>query len=88
MSTAMQILSTALLLSFVMCCVVSGILQVFAWSRHAREGAPVSLRALREPEQYFDPVGTRQVQLARRLLTVGGAAYLTYGFLILASTFF
>jgi hypothetical protein len=86
-SAVLGVLSTALVLSFVMCCVLSGLLQVLAWSRHARQGAPVTLRALRHPEQYFDPVGLRQMLLARKLLTVGGAAYLSYGFLIVVSNF-
>lgn len=86
MSAVLELLSTALLLSFVLCCVVSGVLQVFAWSRHSREGAPVSLRALVEPGRYFDEIGCRQMQVARRLLTVGGVAYLSYGVLLIAIT--
>jgi hypothetical protein len=83
MPLLLRVLGTALLLSFVLCCVVSGLLQVLAWSRHAREGVPVSLRALRHPEGFFDPVGLRQILLARRLLTVGAVAYLSYGVLVL-----
>jgi hypothetical protein len=82
MPVLVHILATALVLSFFLCCVVSGILQVLAWSRHARQGAPVSLRALWRPEGYFDPVGLRQILLARRLLTVGAVAYLSYGVLV------
>ena len=87
MSPLMTVVSTALLLSFVFCCVVSGFLQVIAWTRHARAGSAPSLRALRSPEEHFDAIGIRQILLARRLLLVGGAAYLTYGFFLLVSRF-
>lgn len=85
MSTAMAVLANALVLCFVICCVVSAALQILAWSRHAREGVPVSLKALWKPEGYFDEIGLRQILVARRLLTLGGWAYLTYGLLILVS---
>lgn len=85
MSTTVELLAGALVFSFVLCCVASALLQVRAWSRHMREHANVSLRALWQPEGYFDPVGLRQILLARRLLTIGGAAYLTYGLLIVVS---
>jgi hypothetical protein len=78
MSTTAEVLSTALFLSFIMCCVMSGMLQVLAWSRHAREGAPVSFRALLNPDPFFDEVGVRQIRLARRLLTLGAGAYVVY----------
>jgi hypothetical protein len=87
MDTLFQLLSTALLLSFVLCCVASGFLQVRAWGRHMRPDVPVSLRALREPQQFFDEIGLRQMLLARRLLVVGGVAYVTYGLLIIAGNF-
>lgn len=87
METLLQLLSTALLLSFVLCCVASGFLQVRAWGRHARRDVPVSLRALRQPEEFFDGIGLRQMLLARRLLTVGGVAYVTYGLLLIAANF-
>jgi hypothetical protein len=87
MDTLFQVLSSGLLMSFVLCCVASGFLQVRAWGRHMRPDAPVSLRALREPEQFFDAIGLRQMLLARRLLTVGGVAYVTYGLLIVVSNF-
>jgi hypothetical protein len=86
METIFVVLARALILSFVLCCVFSGILQVFAWSRHAREGATVSLRALRHPEGYFDAIGQRQIGVARALLTVGGVAYLSYGVLLVVTT--
>lgn len=84
MEAFFRVLSTALLLSFVCCCAASGFLQVRAWGRHTLPDVPVSLRALREPEHFFDPVGLRQMLLARRLLTIGGVAYVTYGILIIA----
>ena len=85
MGTALDLLAAALVFAFVLCCVVSGILQVFAWTRHARRDVPFSVRALTQPQEYFDGVGLRQIQLARRVLTVGGVAYLSYGVLIVAS---
>ena len=86
--TGLDLLAMAFVLSFVSCCVVSGILQLLAWTRHAREGATPSVRALWRPEEYFDPVGLRQISLARRLLTIGGVAYLSYGVLMVAATVF
>jgi hypothetical protein len=85
-STTVEIVATALVFSFVICCVVSAALQIIAWSRHAREGVPVSVRALWNPDGHFDEVGLHQIRLARTLLTVGGVAYLTYGLLIVVST--
>ncbi|MEX0912043.1 MAG: hypothetical protein WD737_11575 [Gemmatimonadota bacterium] len=79
----LPILANALVLSFITCCLVSAVLQILAWSRHAREGAPVTIRALWRPEGHFDEIGLRQIHLARRLLTLGGLAYLGYGALIL-----
>jgi hypothetical protein len=82
------LVASTLLFAFIMCCVVSAALQILAWSRHARKGAPVSLRALWKPEGYFDPVGLRQIQLARRLLVMGGIAYVAFGALnVLAMMF-
>lgn len=78
MSTTLEVVTTALLLSFIMCCLMSGLLQVLAWSRHARQGAPVSFRALLNPDRFFDEVGARQIRLARRFLTIGAGAYLGY----------
>ena len=85
MATIFDLLVTAFVLSFVFCCIVSGILQLLAWTRHARAGVPVSLRALWRPEEYFDPIGLRQIALARRLLTIGGVAYLSYGVLVVVA---
>jgi hypothetical protein len=81
----MDLAANALVFSFVICCLASAGLQIVAWSRHAREGAPVSVRALWRPEGHFDDVGLRQIRLARRLLMAGGLAYLTYGALLVAS---
>ena len=88
MSTLVEILASSLVFCFVICCIVSAALQILAWSRHAREGAPVTLKALWRPEGHFDEIGLRQILLARRLLTIGGWAYLTYGLLLLAGTAF
>lgn len=85
-SPAIAVLGTALMLAFAICAVVSAALQILAWTRHAREDVPVSIRALWKPEGFFDPVGLRQIQLARRLLAVGIAAYLSFGFLILVTS--
>jgi hypothetical protein len=84
--TLLDVIAAALVFSFVFCCIVSGILQILAWSRHSLEGAPVSLRALWRPEGYFDGIGLRQIALARRLLTIGAVAYLSYGVLLVASS--
>ena len=82
MADVVGVLASALLLSFVLSCVFSGVLQVFAWSRHAREGVVPSLRALWRPDGYLDPIGVRQIRIARSLLIVGVVAYLSYGILI------
>lgn len=84
MSPILDVLASALFFSFVLCCTVSGLLQVLAWGRHARKGATVSLRALWRPEGYFDDIGQHQMRLARRLLNLGGVAYLAYGALVVA----
>jgi len=79
----LALLSNALVFSFIICCVVSAALQILAWSRHSREGMPVTVRALWKPEGYFDEIGMHQIRLARRLLTVGAIAYLGYGLLLI-----
>jgi len=76
--TMTAVLASALVSSFVICCLVSAALQILAWWRHAREGVPVSIKALWKPEGYFDEVGIHQIRLARRLLNFGGWAYLGY----------
>lgn len=87
MSSLVEILASALLLSFIFCCVASGLLQLRAWGRHVRPDVTMSLRGLRHPEQYFDEVGLRQMLLARRLLAIGGVAYVTYGLIVVVSHF-
>lgn len=82
----LPLLMDALVLTFVACCLGSAALQVVAWTRHARQGAPASFRALWRPEEHFDEIGVRQILLARRLLAIGGVAYLSFGFLLLATT--
>jgi hypothetical protein len=79
-------LASTLLFAFIICCTVSAALQVVAWSRHAREGVPVSLRALWKPDGHFDEIGLRQIHIARRLLLVGGMAYLSFGALNVLAT--
>lgn len=85
MTDFLSIFGAGLVLTFIGCCVASAMLQIVAWTRHAREGVPVTLRALWKPEEHFDPVGVRQITLARSLLTVGGVAYLSFGVLNLAA---
>ena len=80
-----MIIGNTLLFSFIICCVVSAALQIVAWSRHAREGAPVTMKALWKPEGYFDEIGLHQIRIARRLLTVGILAYVAYGSTIVIS---
>jgi hypothetical protein len=77
-------LMDALVLTFVACCLASAALQMLAWTRHAT-AFPSIFGALKNPEKYFDEIGVRQIHLARRLLLIGGAAYLTYGFFLLAT---
>ena len=77
----MSLLVVWLSYSFIVCCVVSAALQIFAWSRHSRGLAAPSLKALWRPEGYFDEIGLRQIRLARLLLIVGVVAYLSSGLL-------
>ncbi len=81
----LSLIANALVVAFIGCCIASAALQVVAWSRHAREGAPVSVRALWKPEGHFDAIGMHQIRLARRLLTIGGIAYLSYGMMLIAA---
>lgn len=85
MGTLFDLLVTTFVLSFILCCVVSGMLQILAWTRHSRPDVPFSIRALWRPEEHFDPVGRRQIALARRLLAIGGVAYLSYGVLVVVA---
>jgi hypothetical protein len=83
MMTLLQVAAVALLLSFFGCCVASAILQFLAWNRHARPGEGPTLRGLWRPEAFLDPVGARQMRLARRLLFMGAMAYLSHGVVML-----
>jgi len=76
---------TLLFFSFVACCVASALLQVLAWTRHKREGAPVNPGALWKPEGSFDAIGVYQMRLAKRALIIGGVMYLSYGLLMIVS---
>lgn len=80
-----MILMNALFFGFVVCCVASAALQIVAWTRHARPGASVSFRALRNPEPYLTETGRRLMQLALRLLNTGALAYLAFGVLNLVA---
>jgi len=82
----LALLANALVFSFVICCIVSAALQIIAWWRHSKEGVPVTVRALWRPEGYFDEIGLHQIRLARRLLTIGGIAYLGYGVLLIVAS--
>jgi hypothetical protein len=73
------LLSAALLSAFAICCTAACVLQIRAWSRHAREGVRPTLRALRDPAPYLLEAGARQLLLARRLLNLGALAYLLFG---------
>jgi hypothetical protein len=83
MEGTVDVLASALLLSFILSCVFSGVLQVLAWSRHARPGVLPSFRALWQPEGHLDDVGVRQIRIARALLILGIVAYLSYGLLVI-----
>jgi len=63
----------------------STLLQLIAWTRHARPGVGVNPMAVWKPEGYFDGVGLRQMLIARRLLLVGLAGYLSVGVLFVVS---
>ncbi|HET6765401.1 MAG TPA: hypothetical protein VFH27_17065 [Longimicrobiaceae bacterium] len=63
----------------------STLLQLIAWTRHARPGVGVNPMAVWKPEGYFDGVGLRQMLIARRLLLVGLAGYLSVGVLFVLS---
>lgn len=80
----LDIVGNALVSCFIICCLVSAILQVLAWTRHARSGQSANLRAIWRPESYFDEIGVRQMLLARRLLILGTFAYLAFGGLLVA----
>jgi hypothetical protein len=85
MSTLLQIMAVTLLLSFFACCVASAVLQLIAWSRHSQPGQGPTLRGILKPEAFLDPVGARQMRLARRLLFVGAVAYVSHGVVMLVA---
>jgi hypothetical protein len=76
-SIGFRVAAAALLLSFFACCVASALLQLVAW-RHVRPGEGPTVRGVWRPEAYFDPVGVRQMKLARWLLIVGGIAFVSH----------
>lgn len=80
-----EVAGNALVSCFIICCLLSAILQVIAWTRHARGGHSGNLRAIWKPEKYFDEIGIRQMRLARTLLVLGTCAYLAFGGLLVAS---
>lgn len=63
----------------------STFLQLVAWTKHARPGVAVNPLAVWKPAGYFDEVGLRQMLIARRLLVMGLAGYLSAGVLALAA---
>lgn len=77
-ATTFALLGRMLLIAFVLCCALSAVLQLLAWTRHGRAGVPMSVRALWRPEGHFDEVGLRQIRRARRLLNVGIVAYVAF----------
>jgi hypothetical protein len=77
-SLGVRLLAATLLLSFFACCVASALLQTVAWNRHVRPGEGPTLRGVWRPEAFLDPTGVRQMRLARRLLVVGGIAFLSH----------
>lgn len=84
MENAIGLFASALLLAFMGCALGSALLQVLAWTRHAKPGVSVSPSAVWKPDgERFDGVGLRQMLLARRLLIVAVVAYLSYGVLLL-----
>ena len=87
MSKFLGTFGNLLFFSFIACCVASCLLQVVAWTRHKREGAPVNPGALWRPEGFFDPIGLYQMKIAKRAIIIGGVMYLSYGvIMVLAQT--
>ncbi|HEU4452224.1 MAG TPA: hypothetical protein VFR81_04160 [Longimicrobium sp.] len=86
MERFLPLFAQLLFISFIGCCVASALLQIVAWTRHAKEGAQVSPGALWKPEGHFDDVGLFQMRLAKRALIIGGVAYLSYGVLMLVAS--
>lgn len=77
MSTVMKVVAASLLLGFFACCVASALLQMLAW-RHVRPGEGPTVVGVWKPENYFDPIGLRQMKLARWLLITGGVMFVSY----------
>jgi hypothetical protein len=75
-----------LFFSFIACCVASALLQVIAWTKHKKEGAPVNPGALWRPDGFFDPIGIYQMRLAKRALIIGGVLYLSYVVLMIVAS--
>ena len=86
MSRFLGTFGALLFFSFIACCVASALLQVLAWTRHKREGAPVNPGALWKPEGSFDDVGLWQMRIAKRALIIGGVMYLSYGLLMIVTS--
>ncbi|HEX8905018.1 MAG TPA: hypothetical protein VF771_09275 [Longimicrobiaceae bacterium] len=85
MSRFLATFGALLFFSFIACCVASALLQILAWTRHKREGAPVNPGALWKPEGFFDPIGLYQMKIAKRALIIGGVMYLSYGLLMIVA---
>lgn len=77
MSTLARVLLASMLLGFFACCVASAALQLLAW-RHVRSDRGPTVRGVWKPDDYFDPIGLRQMRLARWLLIVGGVLFVSY----------
>ena len=82
----LELIGNALVSCFIICCLVSFVLQMIAWSRHARADQSANLRAFLKPEEYLDEIGVRQMRLARTLLMLGTCAYLAFGGVLVASS--
>ncbi|HET6228872.1 MAG TPA: hypothetical protein VFE05_02270 [Longimicrobiaceae bacterium] len=81
---ALGILLSSLLLTSMGCAIGSALLQILAWTRHSRPGAQASVASVWKPRpEQFDDTGLRQMLLARRLIIVTMAAYLSYGVVML-----
>lgn len=77
MSTIARVILASLLLGFFACCVASAALQFLAW-RHVRADRGPTVRGVWKPDDYFDPIGLRQMRLARAMLIIGGVLFISY----------
>jgi hypothetical protein len=77
-SLGVRLVAAMLLLGFFACCVASALLQLVAWNRHGRAGEGPTVRGVWNPEAFLDPVGVRQMKLARWLLVVGGISFVSH----------